>query len=78
MWWCFLWTFFIEKQACSAVLQSSTKPHKYFEGKKKLTEKYYTDNSAKLFVQEVLFLGAFQERYNNVVMNQNSYFLDCK
>lgn len=59
--------FFIQKQACPAVLHNNTKLQTCMERKKKpkQTENYYTNNTAKLSIQEVLFRGAFQEKYNN-------------
>lgn len=69
--------FFIQKQACPATLQSSRKLQTYIE-RKKQTEIYYANNTAKLSLKEVLFPGAFQDKYNHVIITNNSHFLDYK
>lgn len=66
---------FIQKKY-PVIRQSSIKTQTYIERKK--TKNYWTNNTTKLFIQEFLFAGVFQDKHNNVVMTKNSCFLQWK
>lgn len=74
MWWCCLWTFsYRNKLVLPSYRAAESCKHSILKEKTN-----HTNNTARPFVQDVLLPGAFQDKYNGLVMTKTSYFLDCK